>query len=81
MQVIDTGNPDAAGGYKEDRVLDSLEVLNKGGWAVGEPNRNCIHEKGPYKGHIVDKCGFHLLTPVGTSKGLEDIDTGWGLGD
>ena len=35
-----------------------------------------MHEKGPDKGHIGDKYGFLLLTPVGTSKVLEDVDTG-----
>jgi len=38
---------------------------------IGEPNGNCLHEKGPYKGHIGDKYGFLLLTPVGTIKGLK----------
>ena len=28
-----------------------------------------------------DKDGFPLLTPVGTSKGLEDVDMGWSLSD
>ena len=37
---------------------------------------NCIYKKGPEKGHIGDNYGFLLLTPVGTSKGLEDVDTG-----
>ena len=40
-----------------------------------------MHEKGPDKGYIGDKYGFLLLTPVGTSKGLEDVDTGWSPGD
>ena len=35
-----------------------------------------MHEKGPDKEHIGDKYGFLLLTPVGTSKGLEVVDTG-----
>ena len=35
-----------------------------------------IHENGPDKGLIGDKYGFLLLTPVGTIKGLEDVDTG-----
>ena len=30
MQVIDRGHLNAAGGYTEVRVLDSLELLNKG---------------------------------------------------
>ena len=37
---------------------------------------SCIHEKGSDKGHVVDKYGFILLTLVGTSKGLEDVDMG-----
>ena len=37
---------------------------------------NRIHEKGSGNGHIGGKNGFILLTPVGTSKGLEDADTG-----
>ena len=28
--------------------------------------------------HISDMYGFLLLTPVCTTKGLEDVDTGWG---
>ena len=43
------------------------------GW---EPNGSSIHEKGLDKGLIGDKYGLYLLTPVGTSKGLEDVDTG-----
>ena len=30
VQVIDRGNLNAVSGYAEDRVLDSLEFLNKG---------------------------------------------------
>ena len=30
VQVIDRGHPNAAGGYADGRVLDSLEFLNKG---------------------------------------------------
>ena len=33
-----------------------------------------MHEKGSDKEHIGDKYGFFLLTAVGTSKGLEDVD-------
>ena len=40
-----------------------------------------MHEKGPNKALIGDNYGFLLLTPVGTSKGLEDVDTGWSPGD
>ena len=36
---------------------------------------------GPDKRHIGDKYGFILLTPVGTSKGLKDVDTGNCPGD
>ena len=36
----------------------------------------CIHEKEPDKGNIGDKYGFFLLPSAGTSKGLEDVDTG-----
>ena len=32
--------------------------------------------KGLDKGRIGDKYGFLLLTPVGTSKGIDDVDTG-----
>ena len=56
--------------------MDSLEFLNKGRWGIGEPSGSCIHEKGPDKKNIGDKYGYLLLTPVGTSKGLEDVDTG-----
>ena len=35
-----------------------------------------MHEKGSDKGLISDENGFLLLTPVGTSRGLEDVDTG-----
>ena len=41
-----------------------------------EPNSSCIHEKGADKRDICDKCGFLLLTPIGTNKGLKDVDTG-----
>ena len=41
---------------------------------LGEPNRSCIHEKELDKGHMGDKYGLLLLTPVGTSKGFEDVD-------
>ena len=34
------------------------------------------HEKGSDKEHIGDKNGLFLLTPDGTGKGFEDIDTG-----
>jgi len=30
---------------------------------------SCIHKKGSDKGHLGEKYGFLLLTPVGTSKG------------
>ena len=63
-------------GYAEGRVLDGLKFLNKGWWDIGEPNGSCIHEKIPDKGHIGDKYGYLLLTPVGARKGLEDVDTG-----
>ena len=35
-----------------------------------------MHKKGSDKGIISDENGFILLPPVGTSKGLEDVDTG-----
>ena len=75
VQVIDS-HLNAAGGYAEGRVLDILKFLNKGWRVVGDPNGICMHEKGPDKGHIGDKYDFLLLTLVGTSKGLEDVDTG-----
>ena len=83
VQVIDRSYFNAASGYgnAEGRVLDNLEFLNCGWWGVGEPNGSYIHEKGPDKGHIGDKCGFLLLIPVGTSRRLEDFDTGQGSGD
>ena len=78
VQVIIKGYLNTVGGYVEGRVLDSLEFLNKGWfWGTfGEPNGSCIHEKGPDKGHIGDKYSFILLTLIGTSEGLEDVDTG-----
>ena len=76
MQVIGRGHLIAVGGYAEVSVLENLEFLNKRRWGVGEPNRSCMHEKGPDKGNVGDKYGFLLLTPVDTSKGLEDVDTG-----
>ena len=75
VQAIDRGYPNAAGGYAEGWVLDNLEFLNKGWWCVGEQNGNCIYEKGPDKGLIVDKYGFLWLTPVVASKGLQNVDT------
>ena len=44
-----------------------------------EPNGSCIHEKGPDKGYIGDKYGFLLLTLVGTSKGLKDVEDKFGM--
>ena len=70
--MIDKGRLNTAGGYVEGRVMDSLKFMNKGWLGVGEPNGSCIHEKG----HIGEKYGFLMLTPVGTSKGLEDVNTG-----
>ena len=70
--MIDRGHLNAAGGYADGRVLDSLEFLNKGRLCVGEPNGSCISEKGL----IGYKYGFLLLTSVGTSKNFEDVDTG-----
>ena len=35
-----------------------------------------MYEKRPFKGHIGDMYGFLLMTPVGTNKGPEDVDTG-----
>ena len=61
--------------------MDGLKFLNKGWRVVVEPNESCIHEKGPDKGLMGDKYGLLSLTPVGTSKGLEDVDTGQGSGD
>ena len=49
--------------------------LNKGWIGVREPNGSYMHENGPGKGHIDDKYGFLLVTPVDTGKGIEDVDT------
>ena len=35
-----------------------------------------LTRKGSDKGHIGDNYGFLMLTPVGTSKRLENVDTG-----
>ena len=42
-----------------------------------------MHEKRSDKGYIggKDKDSFILLTSVGASKGIEDVDSGWGSGD
>ena len=64
-QVTDRDHLNAAGGCMEGRVLNIFGT-----------NGSCLHEKGPDKGHIDDKYGFLLLTPVGTSKSLEDVDMG-----
>ena len=48
---------------------------------VWEPNFSCIHEKEPDKGHVDHMYGFLLLTLVGTSKTLQDVDTGPSPGD
>ena len=74
--MIDRGHLNTAGGYAEGRVLDSLEFLDKGWRGVGEPNGSCIHEKELDKGLISDKNGFLLLSPVGTCRGLEDVNAG-----
>ena len=66
VKVININHHNAAGSYAEVRVSDSMEFMNKG--LVGEPNGNCMHEKGLDKGHIGDKYGFLLLTPVDTSR-------------
>ena len=50
--------------------------MNEGWRGVGEPNGSCIDENGPGKGLVGGKHGFLLSTPVGTSRGLEDVDTG-----
>ena len=50
--------------------------LNKGWIGVREPNGSYMHEKGSNKGLISDENGFLLLTPVGTSRGLENVDSG-----
>ena len=63
MQVIDRGYHDAAGGYAGGRVLDILMFLNRGWRGADEPNGSCIHEKGPNKGYIGDKCGFLFAEP------------------
>ena len=76
MQVMDRGHSNAADGYAEGRVLNSLEFLNRGWWGTGEPNGSCIYEKELDKEHIGDMYGFFMLTPVGTGKALEDVDTG-----
>ena len=76
VQLIDIGHLNAAGRYAEGRVLDISEFLNKEWRGIGEPNGSCILEKGPDKEHIGDKYDFLLLTPVGTSKDLDDVDTG-----
>ena len=76
VQLIDRGHPNAAGGYVDDRVLDSLGFLNKRWWGIGEPDGSCIHEKERDKGLLGDKYGFLLLTTVDTSKALKDVDTG-----
>ena len=80
MHVIDRVHLNAAGGYAEGKVLDSLEFLKKGWWGVEKPNGSFIHEKGPDKGHIGDKYGFLLLTSVATSKGFGGVDMEWSLG-
>ena len=36
----------AAGGYAKGGILDCLELLNVGGFAVREPDRGSIREKG-----------------------------------
>ena len=74
--MIDKGHLNAAGGYVEGRVLDSLEFLKQGLGGARKLNGSGIHAKGYDKELIGDKDGFLLLTPVGTSKGLEDVDTG-----
>ena len=45
VQVINKQHFNAAGGYAEGRVLDSLKFMNMGQSVVGEPNGSCIHKK------------------------------------
>ena len=76
VQVIDRGHLHAAGGNAEGRFSDNLEFMNKRRRGIGEPNGRCTYEKEPDKGHLSDQYRFLLLTQVGTSKGLENVDTG-----
>ena len=57
-------------------VLLGQRVLNQGrhfSFLVQVIDRG---QKGPDKGHKDDKYSLFLLSPVGTSKGLKDVDTG-----
>ena len=47
----------------------------------GESAGSGIDEKGSVKRILGDKNSFVLLTPVVTSKGFENVDTGLGTGD
>ena len=61
VQVIDRDNLNAADDYAEGRVLNNLEYVDNLGNQLGAAYM------------IRDPI---LLTPVGTSKDLEDVDTG-----
>ena len=69
MQVNDRGHLTTAGGCVKD------------GEVLGNQMGVCMQEKGPEKELLGDKYSFLLLTSVGTSKGLEDVDTGQSPGD
>ena len=77
MQVIDRGHLNADGDYAEGRSFECLGVSEYGMvrcWGT-KWELLIMHEKGPDKGHVDDNYGFLFLTPVGTSKCLEHIDT------
>ena len=66
---------------RRTEFLNSLEFLNKGQlgvseWGTVNQMEAAYMKKEEDKGHIGDKYGFLLPTPVGTSKGLEDVDMG-----
>ena len=76
VQMIGGSHLHAPDGYTEGRVLDSLEFLNHRSGSVRKPYGSTILEMGLDKGFVGNKDGFFLLTPVGTSKGFENVDTG-----
>ena len=69
VQVIGRRPLNADGNYAQ-----GLEILNQGWWVVCKPSGSCINKNGSDKEYEGDNYGFLLMTPVGTNKGLEDVD-------
>ena len=70
-----------AGGYAEGSVLDPLEFLDGGGGGAGEPDGVGVGEEGGNEGFVCEEKGLFALSPGGTSRGRQDVETTGGAGD